>query len=376
MDVPISLGVLLAFGMSFYETVRRPARLFRCLDLAAVLPLIGRTLDHMMRERARPAVKGLARLAARGALVVQADGTQVYLPVSEIATRNDDHAGCRRTRTVDATVPRGFRTGRFAGLRRDAPVPAAVGSVLRAGTLNLTGPLTIVATATADNSFLGEMVRMMEAAEQGRSTYRRIADRAASLYAPVVHLTALLTFVGWFARDRRHTSRGDHRHCGSDHHLSLRARSCGADGAGRRGPTAVRERHHGEGRRRSGTPRGNRHGRVRQDRNADVGVRAWSARGNMTMRRSRSLLVWLPIPAILIRGRWSKPPPVVLRLASYSTKSPNIPAPDLRRARGAVVYRLGRPEWALADMADVERMSGDESVVLSKRRQPAGRFSF
>ena len=76
-------------------------------------------------------------------------------------------------------------------------MPAAAGSMLRAGTLNLTGPLTIVATATPDNSFLGEMVRMMEAAEQGRSGYRRIADRAASLYAPAVHLTALMTFVGW-----------------------------------------------------------------------------------------------------------------------------------------------------------------------------------
>jgi Cu2+-exporting ATPase len=69
--------------------------------------------------------------------------------------------------------------------------------MLRAGTLNLTGPLTITATASANESFLAEMLRMMEAAEQGRSVYRRIADRAAGLYAPVVHLTAAITLVGW-----------------------------------------------------------------------------------------------------------------------------------------------------------------------------------
>ena len=79
------------------------------------------------------------------------------------------------------------------------PQPVGAGSLLQAGTLNLTGPLTIAATAAAKDSFLAEMMRMMEAAESGRSTYRRIADRASRLYAPVVHLTALLTFIGWMA---------------------------------------------------------------------------------------------------------------------------------------------------------------------------------
>ena len=201
MDVPISLGVLLAFGMSLYETVQHgPHAYFDAAISLLFFLLIGRTLDHIMRERARQAVKGLARLAARGALVVQADGTQVYLPVSDIRIGATLMLAAGERVPVDATVIKGVSELDVSLVSGEhTPLPATIGSVLRAGTLNLTGPLTIVATATAENSFLGEMLRMMEAAEQGRSTYRRISDRAASLYAPVVHLTALLTFAGWLA---------------------------------------------------------------------------------------------------------------------------------------------------------------------------------
>ena len=199
MDVPISIGVILAFGLSLYETIHHGAHAY--FDASASLLfflLIGRTLDHVMRERARTAVTGLARLAARGALVMQADGARIYTPVEDLRPGMTILLAAGDRIPVDARVVSGeseLDCSLVTG--ESAPRAASPGTLLQAGTMNLTGPLVIEATAEAKESFLAEMVRMMEAAEAGRSGFRRIADRAAQLYAPVVHSVALLTFIGW-----------------------------------------------------------------------------------------------------------------------------------------------------------------------------------
>lgn len=199
MDVPISVGVLLAFGMSLYETIHHGVHAYFDASITLLFfLLIGRTLDHMMRERARNAVKGLARLSSRGALVLHNDGTHSYLRVGEIQPGMTILLPAGERVPVNARVTQGLSEIDCALVTGESlPQQAITGSMLSAGTLNLTGPLTIVAIAAAKDSFLAEMMRMMEAAEAGRSVYRRIADRAARLYAPVVHLTALLTFIGW-----------------------------------------------------------------------------------------------------------------------------------------------------------------------------------
>ncbi len=200
MDVPISIGVCLAFGLSLYETFHHGSHAYFDASISLLFfLLIGRTLDHMMRERARTAVTGLARLAARGALVQRADGTRDYLPVGEIVPGMTILLAAGERVPVDATITSGQSDIDCSLLTGESvPVPAHAGTLLQAGTLNLTGPLTIVATAAANESFLAEMMRLMEAAESGRSSYRRIADRAARLYAPVVHSVALLTCAGWW----------------------------------------------------------------------------------------------------------------------------------------------------------------------------------
>jgi P-type Cu2+ transporter len=199
MDVPISIGVLLAFGMSLYETIQHgPHAYFDAAVSLLFFLLIGRTLDHVMRERARQAVTGLAKLSPRGAQVMRDDGTQIYLPVDEIEPGMAILLAAGERVPVDGRVVRGHsELDRSLVSGESAPQPAAEGTELQAGILNLTGPLTMVATSAVKDSFLAEMTAMMERTEAGRSHYRRIADRAARLYAPVVHATAFLTFIGW-----------------------------------------------------------------------------------------------------------------------------------------------------------------------------------
>lgn len=199
MDVPIALGVSLAYALSLYETIHSGQHAY--FDAAVSLLfflLIGRTLDHVMRNRARAAVVGLAKLAPRGAVVVGLDGGRDYRPLAEIEPGMRLFIAAGDRIPVDARVIQGrseLDTSLITG--ESAPQTVAEGNIIRAGTHNLTGPLTVEAVAAAKDSFLSEMLRMMEAAEGGRARYRRIADRVSALYAPVVHLTALVTFIGW-----------------------------------------------------------------------------------------------------------------------------------------------------------------------------------
>jgi Cu2+-exporting ATPase len=203
MDVPISIGVSLAFALSLYDTIHNaPHAYFDAATSLLFFLLIGRTLDHGMRERARSAVAGLARLAPSGATVIQ-DGRQLYVPASEIEPGAAVLVAAGERIPVDGVVEHGMSDVDCSLVSGEsAPRRAAPEAMVRAGVMNLTGPLTVRATARAEDSFLAEMIRMMEAAEGGRARYRRLADRAAALYSPVVHTLALLTFLGWLFATR------------------------------------------------------------------------------------------------------------------------------------------------------------------------------
>jgi P-type Cu2+ transporter len=99
---------------------------------------------------------------------------------------------------VDVEVEDGISDADISLLTGEtAPLPVGVGQPLRAGAVNLTGVLVARATAAAQDSFLSEIVRLVETGQQNRSRYVQLADRAARLYVPLVHGAAALTALGW-----------------------------------------------------------------------------------------------------------------------------------------------------------------------------------
>ncbi|MHB1110294.1 MAG: heavy metal translocating P-type ATPase, partial [Devosia sp.] len=199
MDVPISIGVILATLLSLFETLQSGEHAY--FDASTTLLfflLIGRTLDHLMRERARSAVTNLARLAPRGAVRVLDDGSREYIALGDIEPGMLLELKAGERVPVDATVIAGTSLLDYAIVSGETrPLQVAAGSPLMAGASNLSGTLTIRCDKPSSESFLARMAAMMEAAEGAKTSFRRIADRAASIYAPVVHALAIATFLGW-----------------------------------------------------------------------------------------------------------------------------------------------------------------------------------
>jgi P-type Cu2+ transporter len=199
MDVPISVGIILALAMSLVETIRHAERAY--FDSALMLIfflLIGRVLDQAMRRRTRSVVNNLASLRAPQACRIKPDGGLVDVPVNALAAGDVILVRPGERLPADGIVAVGgsevddsLITGET---RRRAIGP---GDEVYAGSLNFTGALNVDVRAAGAGTLLAEIERLLDAAMLGKSRTLRLADRVARLYAPVVHIAALATAIGW-----------------------------------------------------------------------------------------------------------------------------------------------------------------------------------
>jgi P-type Cu2+ transporter len=201
MDVPVSIGIVLSFLLSLYDAFSNtPHAYFEASTSLVFVLLAGRVLDNAMRQKAKSAVAALARILPRGANLVAASGTIDYVALSDIKPGMRLLVPSGGRCPVDGTVADGqsnMDASLVTGESRWKSI--GPGSEVRAGELNMSNPFIVEASVEAQQSLIFEMSRMLQEAEDGRSQYRRLADRAAGLYAPVVHSLSALAFIGWVA---------------------------------------------------------------------------------------------------------------------------------------------------------------------------------
>ena len=199
MDVPITVGVVLALGLSVYETAAHAIHAY--FDSAIVLLfflLCGRYLDQAMRRKTRQFAGNLASFKVKFAHRFSPEGELVTVPVSAL------HSGDRILVRPGETVPAdGLIIGGFSEIDQSLitgeTIPRAVdvGTMIYAGSINYSGALRVQVTAAGTGTLVDEVERLLAKVTVAKSQTVRLADRAARLYAPVVHATAALTAIGW-----------------------------------------------------------------------------------------------------------------------------------------------------------------------------------
>ena len=198
MDVPIALAIFLASAQSVFETALGGPHAYYEAALALTFFLLaGRFLDLRTRAASRSAALQLSVLEPDSVTAIQ-HGCETAVSLSSVAAGDRVVVRPGDRIPLDGIVREGAcetDSSFFTGESR--PQLVREGDAVCAGQFVVTGRAVFEATHVSGDSSLRKLVRLIELAESAKSRYTSLADKAASVYAPAVHLLALAAFAGW-----------------------------------------------------------------------------------------------------------------------------------------------------------------------------------
>ncbi len=199
MDVPITLGVVLALGMSVFETLNSGEHAyFDGVVMLLLFLLAGRYLDQSMRRRTRETAGNLAALRSETAVKFIGGNELSEVPITAVFPGDLVLVRPGQRVSVDGIVEGGSSDIDQSLVTGETQAQSVgIGAHVYAGTMNMTAALRVRVTAVTEGTLLDDVEKLLARATQSRSAYVRLADKAARLYAPVVHAVAAATFIGW-----------------------------------------------------------------------------------------------------------------------------------------------------------------------------------
>ncbi len=205
MDTLISLGAI----TSWLTAVLHFANLMEWLSIDILsfgaigamimaLHLTGRAIESWLRDRAAREIKALMQMKATMARWVSEKG-ETLLPIEAIQKDWTLKAYPGERIALDGIVLEGQSAVDESMLTGEPlPIEKKAGNELTGGSINLTGVLSYQVSKTGDETFLSQMIRLVQEAQGTKVPIQAVADKITSWFVPLVLLLAFISGLFWF----------------------------------------------------------------------------------------------------------------------------------------------------------------------------------
>lgn len=197
MDVLISIGSAPPYLMGLAVFIFPAASFIEMATTIVTFHLLGRYLEVKAKGRASQAIKKLLQLGAKTARIL-VDGKEKEIPIEMV--KEGDVMVVRPGEKVptDGVIIEGKSTiDESMATGESMPVKKKSGDSAIGATINQHGLLKVRATKVGKDTFLSQVIKMVEECQGSKVPIQEFADRITSYMVPAVLVIALSTTVSW-----------------------------------------------------------------------------------------------------------------------------------------------------------------------------------
>jgi len=171
---------------------------FEAAAVIVTLVLLGQVLELRARKSTSGAIRALLGLAAKTARRIEANGSEVDVPIESVQVGDRLRVRPGEKVPVDGKVVDG-RTTIDESMITGEPIPVEknMGDHVIGATINQTGSIIIEVEKVGAETMLAQIVQMVSEAQRSKAPIQRLADLIAAYFVPAVMAIAALTFIIW-----------------------------------------------------------------------------------------------------------------------------------------------------------------------------------
>jgi len=203
MDTLVVIGTTTAYVYSAFNTF--PAAnwhgiYYDASALVVTFIILGKYLEIKTKGRTGSIIRKMLELQPKAAKVKKVDGSEVETPVELIQSGDVVIVRPGERVPIDSIVVQGESAVDESMVSGESvPVHKKAGDNIVGGTINREGVLLVKATKVGSDSFLSQIVRLVEDAMGKKPPMQKIVDKVAGYFAYAVMIVALATFLAWYA---------------------------------------------------------------------------------------------------------------------------------------------------------------------------------